>query len=175
VLYPGAAALPDEVSPNTIDRSHVIRAEFARESTAEGGVLVSRGDAFGGFALYVHENRHCYEENVAGESNELTSAPDLPLACTVEFRFTRTGRLAGRGVLAVDGTDVASGSFDATIPDLIATSGGLRCGTDGPLAVGTRYEGRNPFRGALARVTIELGDPGAPDSGDAMEAELRRQ
>jgi hypothetical protein len=131
---------------------------------------------FAGFTFYVHDNRLRYEENVAGERNELVADRDVPLgACTAEFRFTRTGRLAGRGSLVVDGTVVAEGSFAATIPDLIATSGGLRCGTDGSLAVSTRYEGPNPFRGALERVTIELGEPSPADGDHAMTAELRRQ
>jgi len=176
VLLPGMANLPDEASPNTIDRSHVIRAEFARTSIDSGGVLVSRGDMFAGFTFYVHDNRLHYEENVAGERNELIGDRDLPLgACTAEFRFTRTGRLAGRGSLVVDGTVVAEASFAATIPDLIATSGGLRCGTDGALAVSTRYEGPNRFRGELERVTIELGERSPADGDDAMTAELRRQ
>jgi len=176
VLYPGMATLPDEVSPNTIDRSHVISAELSRISADDGGVLVSRGTAFGGFTFFVQDNRLHYEENVAGIRHELVASSGLPLGtCTAEFRFTSTGRLAGLASLLVDGASVAEGAFEGTIPDLIATSGGLRCGADSPIAVSTRYAGPNPFSGELLRVVIELGPPRSGVSTGSIAAELRRQ
>ena len=176
VLYPGMAVLPDEVSPNTIDRSHLIRAEFSRSAADQEGVLISRGTGFGGFTFFVLGNRLHYEENVAGERSELVAPEELPVGpCTVEFRFLRTGPLAGTGTLVVDGSPVAERAFTATIPDLISTSGGLRCGVDSAIAVSARYEGPNAFTGDLQRVTVLLGERGVTRSGRDLEAELRRQ
>jgi len=176
VFYPEMAVLPDEVSPNTIDRSHIIRAEFSRTSPDQGGVLLSRGTTFGGFTFFVHDNLLHYEENVAGGRTELVgSAPLPPGPCTAEFHFTRTGRLQGRGSLLVDGRTVGEGTFATTIPDLISTSGGLRCGADSTIAVSERYRGPNAFSGQLDRVTVLLGDPESDPQGDSLQVELHRQ
>jgi arylsulfatase A-like enzyme len=176
VFYPEMAVLPDEVSPNTIDRSHVIRAEFSRTSPDEGGVLLSRGTTFGGFTFFVHDNLLHYEENVAGERTELVGSVPLPPGpCTAEFRFTRTGRLQGQGSLVVDGTTVCAGTFEATIPDLISTSGGLRCGADSTFAVSRRYQGPNVFSGEIVRVSVLLGDPATDPQSDSFQFELHRQ
>ncbi len=157
VLYPGMAMLPDEASPNTIDRSYLINGEISRVAGDQGGVLLSRGTGFGGFAFYIVDNQLVYEENVAGERTVLSSTRPVPIGdCHVSVRFNRTGHLKGRASLLIDNEPAGEFDFLATMPDLISTFGGLRCGSDVPVSVSDAYTGPNPFAGELHRVTVSL-------------------
>jgi arylsulfatase len=167
ILYPGMAPIPDETSPNTIDRSYAISADIIRTTNDQDGVLVSRGSRFGGFTFYVADGYLAFEENVAGSVTTLVSDEPLPLGrCTVAIRFERDRPLQGVATLEIDHRPVGCRRFDATMPDLIASTGGFRCGLDAHAAVSDRYVGPNPFTGDLHRVVVTLsdGDTGATNS-----------
>jgi arylsulfatase len=157
VLYPEAAPIPDDTSPNTIDRSYCIVADITRTTPDQGGVLVSRGNGFGGFSFYIKDNRLFFVENVAGIRTAVSSDDVLPLgSCKVAIRFERDGAFRGSATLEVDGSRVGSSRFESTMPSLMATFGGLRCNRDAEVPVSDEYLGPNPFSGDLERVTITL-------------------
>ena len=77
-LVPGAAAVPEEVAPDTKLRPHSIVAWFDVPAGGAEGVLVAQGGRFGGYSLFVQDGRVRYASNFAGvEVVTIESEPEL--------------------------------------------------------------------------------------------------
>ena len=87
------------------------------------GVIFAEGGRYGGFALYVKNNRLIYENNAQGHAHEkivsLNALPQGPVHIEYEFQAHSSdvvkGVIAGlhlgsgRGLLSVNGTQVGEG------------------------------------------------------------------
>ena len=65
-LVPGAAAVPEEVAPDTKLRPHSIVAWFDVPAGGAEGVLVAQGGRFGGYSLFVQDGRVRYTYELRG-------------------------------------------------------------------------------------------------------------
>ena len=173
VYYPGMAPQFEYTAVNLKNRSHTITAEVEVPAAGGEGVLLAHGSWFAGYSLYVKGGRLVYVHNYLGlEEYRIVSTAAVPAGrVALAFRFTRTGEHRGRGVLLFDGREVGAGEIPRTIPAVIETSGeGLCCGYDSGVPVTADYVSPFRFTGRIARVVVEVGEPGAADEGAALRA-----
>ena len=146
VLKSGVS-LEKQSAPQTAGKSFTVEAVL----TASGdGVIAAQGGVAHGYSLYVQDGKPVFSARFRGKLLTIAGEVSLPATgCTVEAAVDASGSM----VLRVDGQEVAK----AATPGAIATpADGLTVGSDGNDPVGP-YEGPQTFKGAIQKVTIELG------------------
>lgn len=163
VFRPHTAPVSEEIAPNTKLRPHRISARVEIPARGAEGVLLAQGGRFGGYSLFVLDQRLHYTMNFAGLSSTTLAAttalaPGRHLAAA---ELTPLGGLAMRAELLVDGVTVASADIDKSASYRFAIAGeGLCCGFDGGTAVSDLYESPFPFTGTIGDVVVDVsGDP----------------
>ncbi|MFN8525317.1 MAG: sulfatase-like hydrolase/transferase [Chloroflexota bacterium] len=160
--HQGMARIDRANAANTTNRSYSIEAEIEVPTGGADGVLLACGSRFGGYVLYVKDERPTFEYNYGGMAVDqryvIRSAERLgPGRHSIRFDLAKTGEHQGEGTLSVDGRAVATGTFPRTwrIP---MPQGGLHCGRDDGSPVSDGYESPFPFTGSITRVTVDLAD-----------------
>jgi arylsulfatase len=153
--YHVGASLPSDAAPNIKDVSYVIAADVDRRGD---GVVVSCGDRFSGYALYVLGGRLVHDYNAAGTHHVVRSTVEVPTGPTrLEYRFTRTGPLQGTGELVVDGEPCGTVAIDRSL-GVHDSPCGLTVGRTRLSAIASDYTAPFDFAGTVERVTFTLGD-----------------
>ena len=178
-FHAGAKRLTEETAPNVKNRSHVITARFEVPEGGAEGVLVAQGGRFGGWTLYVHENRPKYAYNYFGtDIYKIVGAPLGPGEHEVRLDFSYDGGGVGKGgkaVLTADGAGTAEGRVEATIPYYFAFDETFDIGVDRASPVVDDYAPvDNAFTGTLRTVRFDLGDDQVSDVEDVQAAERFR-
>lgn len=156
VFYPPLSPIPAEAAPLTQDVSHRIEVVVTRQQGDEG-VLLAFGNVHSGYVLYVQHERLHYGYNYCGEETILTSDMAIPVGPAVlAFVFQKTGRLAGRAWLEVNGqasvaVDMPHTLLRISLQPLLLGRGGL------PPVVST-FTGAFPFTGGMEVVSFTLGE-----------------
>jgi arylsulfatase len=89
--------------------------------------------------------------------------------------LTKTDRLGGRGVLAVDGSTVGSVDIPRMMRGFMPFTG-MSVGCDNVAPVATTYESPFRFTGELHRVEVRLiGDEARPDASAEHRTEMGKQ
>lgn len=168
-VYYAGAQVPSAAMPDIKNVSYSIRAEVDRRGD---GVIVSCGDRFAGYALYVAHGHLVHDYNAAGTHHVVRSDAPVPEGrVTLEYRFRKTGDLQGIGELYVDDTEVGRGEVSGTLAFHISPTG-ITVGRSPVSAPSEGYEAPFPFTGAIHRVVFELGSdrsPSVPTSISALE------
>lgn len=168
-FYPYTAMIPESASPNTRNRSHTITAEVLIPEGGAEGVLLSQGGRFGGYALFVLNNRLVYEHNFLGITNHIVlSNVDLPTGLSIlRFEFSKTGDHQGIGALFINGDKVGEKTIDRTVSVRYSLSEGLEIGRDTATPVSESYICPFEFTGTLKKVIVEVdGDPHRDPEGE---------
>jgi arylsulfatase len=107
--------------PGLGTRNHTITVELDRKSADEEGVLVSKGDRFGGISLYVKDNKPKFVYNLDTDTYWIAqSSEELPLGkVTVRLQFEVTGHKKAVATLYINDKKVG----DAHIEDFFYTVG----------------------------------------------------
>lgn len=151
-------AIPQKVAPFTRNVSYRIECVIDRASAAQDGIIVSYGDYFAGYVLFIKDNYLIHEYNYAGVRYRLNSDCEVPIGRTrFEYRFEKTGHLQGNHRLLIEDAVVADGFLPRTLP-LFTSMRGMSIGMGSPLPVADDCDGEFPFAGRLERVSFELGD-----------------
>jgi len=163
--YPGAIRIPEGTTPDVKNRSFSVSAELEIPSGGASGVLATQGGRFGGWGLLLLEDKpvfvHAFS-NQAQHKYRVASGQTLaPGKHTVrfDFRYDGGGRgKGGTGTLLVDGTQVAQGRIDRTVPSRFSLDETFDVGEDTGTPVVEDYAAKMPFKftGKLEKVTIEL-------------------
>ncbi len=159
VFWPGSAIIAENITANTRNRTHRIRADFDLQGRAlPDGVIIALGTVLGGWSLHVLHGRVRYSYNRYGAAlTEIVADVSIAAAEQIECRFASNGDFTGTIELVVDGQVVGGGELGRTTPVRHSIIGsGLTCGWEQGPPVGTGYGA--PFRMpyGLARVTIEV-------------------
>jgi arylsulfatase len=162
VLRPGAAALPEELAPQTKLRPHHVVARIEIPAGGAEGVLVAQGGRFGGFALYVQAGRARYTYNFAGlTETSVESAPLPPGRHVVGVELVPLRGIAMQATLVVDGAVAGTVELPQTAPFRFTIHGeGLCCGYDDGTPVSSSYDAPFAFTGTIHDVTVDVS--GAP-------------
>ncbi len=155
VYYPPISPIPAEAAPLTQDVSHRIEVQVRRKPGDEG-VLLGFGNAHCGYVLYVRNDRLYYGYNYCGDETIIASDIHVPTGKSLlAFAFEKTGPLAGRAWLEIDGHRSAAVQMPRTL--LRISLQPMLVGRSGLPAVVSTYEGAFPFTGQLDVVRFELG------------------
>jgi arylsulfatase len=183
-FWAGMGHLPSDVAPDLRSRSYTIEAEVDIPADGAEGVLISHGDATGGYSLFVRDGRLVHDLNIGGTHREVSSEVAVPSGrCRLGFRMERThdGGPFPRGVgtLLIDGEPVGSMETDQIFWLMISWSG-LDIGLDRGTTVADydhsgRFIGPFEFTGRLIKVTVDLSADQDVDHDAAGDTELGRE
>jgi arylsulfatase A-like enzyme len=182
--YPGTIRVPEGTAPDTKNKSWTVTAEVEIPAGGAEGVLITQGGRFGGWGLLLIGGKPEFDYAFSQQPQHkyrVTSPEKLtPGKHTVKFDFKYDAPGYGKsaiGTLFVDGTQVAQGKIERTIPTRFSLDETLDVGEDTGTPVVEDYVGKMPFKftGGLGKVTIELGKSGltASDEKDLGEAEKK--
>jgi arylsulfatase len=169
-IWPGLERVPSEAAPNLRNTGHTITARVSVPAGGCEGVLVADGDRWGGYSMFVQDDRACFHYHFPLERHEIRSAAPLgPGDHTIVWRLDKVERSAGRGTLSVDGVEV--GAVD--IPRIIRgfmPFGGFNVGCDNGAPVALTYTSPFRFTGTLHRVEFDLLDDPPPTDAEQRAA-----
>jgi len=171
---PGVENVAPGMIPPIYNRSYAISADLDIERNTcfvawcfgADGVIVANGSFLGGFALYVAGGRLRYTYSFLGlKLDTLIASEPLPTGkVSVRYEFTADtpGQMAtgGTGRLFVNGTQVAEGKLEHTVPLRFSGYAGMDIGRDNGLPVSPSYyyylRSPFPFAGTIEKVAFEL-------------------
>ena len=160
-LFRDNVRMPELAAVNVKNTSFELRAHVQVPEVGAEGVIICQGGPMAGWSLYVMDGRPTYLYNWFGrEMTSLTAPAALPAGSVeVAVAFDYDGGGLGKGgtaPLSVDGTEVAQGRIERTVPFLFSMSGEtLDVGIDTCAPVGP-YPAHFPFTGSIDRVDIAL-------------------
>ena len=157
---PGTIRLPEDAAINIKNRSYSLFAEVENPTGDAEGMLVTLGGETGGYALFVLDGKPTFTYNWLGrELYTITATEPLPTGkCTIRFDFAYDGGGAGKGgtgTLSVNGTKVAEGRIDRTVPVYFSTDDTFDVGEDWGTPMGPIYQPPFTFTGVLKKVTVQ--------------------
>ena len=157
-LLPGLPTAPNPTAPPIRNRSYSITAEVESLSANTEGVLLSQGGRFGGYSLFVQQNRLHFAYNFLGLERYTISANEtLPAsAATLRLEFTATERGKGVAALFVNGKKVGEGPIARTVPVTFGLAEGITAGRDPATPVTESYQTPYAFTGTLKKVVLAL-------------------
>jgi hypothetical protein len=119
ILYPGVKGIAENVFIDTLSRSILITAELEVPKGGANGVVLSQGGLFGGWSLYVKNNKPKFAYNwLARERFEIEGNESLPegkvqLVCDSTYHGGGPHK-GGTGVLSINGKKVGEGRIEKT-------------------------------------------------------------
>lgn len=158
--YPGTIGVPDQASPPMINKSWTITANIEVPDKANG-MIVTQGGLEGGYGLYLRDGKANFVYNFLGTERS-TFASKTPLAKgkhTLVVNFAYDGNGIGKGgtiSITDNGTKIASGRMEKTIPAQMSLGEGLDIGMDVGSSVDFTYKLPFTFTGKIEKVTVDL-------------------
>jgi arylsulfatase len=159
--FPGTVGLPDAASPPMTNKSWTITAEVEVHDAGANGMIVTHGGLEGGYGLYLRDGRPTFVYNyLALERPTFTAEQPLALGKTtlvVDFEYDGGGLGKGGTItMSANGTKVAGGRLERTLPVQFSICEGLDIGLDVGSAVDFTYPLPFAFTGTIEKVTIDL-------------------
>ncbi len=159
--YPGMIALPGAACLPLLNKSWKITAQLEIPTGKAEGMIITEGGSEGGYGLYLQDGKLTYVYNFLGQERPVFRAEKAlpPGKATVEAEFDYDGGGMGKGgtlTLSVNGTKVAGGRLERTIPIQFSIGEGLDIGMDTGSAVDWNYTLPFRFTGTIERVDVEI-------------------
>ncbi len=160
-FYPGVENIGPGMVPHVYGTSYRIEADIVVPSKGAEGVIVANADFLGGFALYVQNGKLQHTYSFLGiKSDTLASSAPLPTGnIVVRFEFLADAPKPGTGGktrLVVNGTTVAEGRLEHTVPGRFSAYACMDIGRDNNKPVSTTYKSPFPFTGSIKTVSFDL-------------------
>jgi arylsulfatase len=163
--YADTLRLPEYACVNVKNVSFEITAKLVIPNRGAEGVIVCQGGHFGGWSLYVANNRPVYVHNWFGhEMYTVASETPLPageIELKLVFDYDGGGMgLGGDATILVNGARAAKGRIAKTVPVAFSQAGEtFDVGVDTGSPVGD-YHHEFAFTGEIKRVDIAVGSMG---------------
>ena len=175
-LYPGMVGMPDMAFIDIKNRDSTITADLGIPPGGANGVIIAQGGMHSGWSLYVKDNRPMYAYNFMGTVTTIAGTDPLPEGrITVAYDFDYDGGGLGKGGiggLTVNGTNVATGRLERTIP-LIFSVETADVGIDLYTPVTDDYpRGDNAFTGTIHSVRVDVDESADPTRQALADTEL---
>ncbi|MBB1089550.1 arylsulfatase [Lysobacter sp. SG-8] len=162
-FYEGTTRITEALAPNMKNTSFRITADIEVPQGGANGIIMTQGGWFGGNALMLQDGKPTYAYALSHYPEHKTTVQGAqPLAAgrhTIVMDFTYDGGGVGKGgnvVLSVDGSRVAEGRIDRTIPARVSADETLDIGEDAGTPVVRTYEVPFRFTGEIHKVTVDL-------------------
>jgi arylsulfatase A-like enzyme len=170
--------VPISAAPDILDKSYTITAEVEIPEGGAEGMIVTQGGRFGGYGLFLSKGefgldrgRVVFLYNLLDLKRTMWEGPELEAGKhTIVFDFKADGPglgKGGKGVLSVDGREVAKNSMDHTTPVTFPEDETFDIGQDtrtGLALVEYRYDVPFKFTGKIDKLTFKL-EPFKPEEG----------
>jgi arylsulfatase len=159
--FEGMVRLPEGSAPDVKNKSFSLTAKVEVSDKGTEGVIITQGGLFAGWALMVQKGRPMFVYNWLQEQFTTIAGKDMLSRGKHEIRFDFTydgggvGK-GGKGVLLVDGAQVADGRIEKTVPNRFSLDETLDVGEDTGTPVTLDYKVPNKFTGKIEKVTVEL-------------------
>ncbi|MCX7911405.1 MAG: arylsulfatase, partial [Dehalococcoidales bacterium] len=157
IFYPQMS--PNSMSPRLANKSFVITVYLSHKKGCDGA-LVAAGENYGGYALYIKDNRLVFHYNYLAEKHfRVESSVEVPEGeITAGFEFINTKQDQGVGRLLINGKPV--GNVVIRAYPLFA-GGSFAIGRYAHSPIVPDMKSRDHFRypGAIDRVEIDLDRP----------------
>jgi arylsulfatase A-like enzyme len=159
--FPGVVALPDAASPPMLNKSWTITADIEVPQGGGNGMIVTHGGLEGGYGLYLRDGKPTFVYNyLAVERPTFAAKEPLPAGKTklvVDFVYDGGGIGKGGNIsLSANGTKIAEGRLERTVPVQFGLGEGLDVGMDTGSSVDFTYALPFTFTGKVEKVTVEL-------------------
>jgi len=160
-FYPGMRRIPESAAPNFRNRSFDIAADLDMPEARADGILITEGDRFGGFTLFLADGKPVFVYNMTGQHYDRIAAGEKLSAgrhrVTLQFKYDGGGY--GKGGLAtilVDGKPAASGRVERTIQNRLALDASMSVGEATGTPVVADYEVPFKLTVPLSKLTVTL-------------------
>ena len=162
-FYPGMRGLFELAIISVKNTEFTVTSEVELKDVSTNGVIIAQGGRFGGWAIFMKDGKPTYEHNFFGQERYKATAKEaIPAGKhTIVFHFVpddpkKLGS-GGKGVLSVDGKQVAEVRTPKMVYGVFAFDDGLGIGVDDETNVSLDYqEGDNAFTGKIKKVTISV-------------------
>lgn len=153
--------IPNNDAPNILAKSFNISAEVNITKSGSGGMIVTAGGRFGGYALYLLKGKPVFAYNMlAVEHFNWAGSEALSVGKhTVTFDFDYDGPgfgKGGTGKLLVDGVVVDTKTIPNSIPVLLTIDESFDIGSDTRTGVNYDYTLPFNFTGEIDKITFTL-------------------
>ena len=175
-LSAGMVAMSENVFINVKNRSLSITADVEIPAGGANGVIIAQAGRFGGWSLYLKDNKPTYCYNFVGIQETKVAATQAMAAgkATIRMNFDYDGGGAGKGgivSLLVNGEKVATGRIERTQAGIFSPDETAGVGADGATPVTADYKERdNVFTGKIFKVTVDVKPIGAAEKAAASKA-----
>jgi len=149
--------VPPANAPPIHNRSFQLAAKL--DASRPEGVVVSFGGAHGGLALHVRDGVPVFSfRTIDLRSTRIAAHRPLPSGeSELELRFERKTPDQAIARILIDGELVASGEIQGILPAaMLSSSETFDIGADEGSAPTSEYTGRNPFRGRIKEVRVQI-------------------
>ncbi|MCP4750008.1 MAG: arylsulfatase [Proteobacteria bacterium] len=182
VYFPNGAPIGEGVAVNVKNRSHTIAAEAEIPPEGAEGVLLCHGGRFGGYTLFVKDQRLHYAYNFLGmETYRIVSKDTIPSGVVkLEFQFEKDDvggfGAGGKGTLSINGQKAGEGRIPRTIGVRYhLADDGFCCGYNSQSPVADDYSAPFGFNGKLNRVIITTDGEGYYDPELELKIAISQQ
>jgi arylsulfatase A-like enzyme len=163
-LYPGMEGMMENTFINIKNTSFSITADVTIPAKGAKGVILTQGGRFGGWSLYLRDNKPEFTYNFLGLQRYVVASskklPAGPVKITFDFVYDGDGvGKGGTGTIYVNGTAVAEARIEKTQPYIFSADETADVGLDNqtPVALGIGYGPEETgFTGQISQVVVEL-------------------
>jgi arylsulfatase A-like enzyme len=158
--YAGMIRIPNSVAPNIRNRSFAIEADVEIPANGAEGVLVSHGNRFGGYSLYMLNGKlaFCYDfgdlQRFAAISPETIPAGKHKLV--MDFKYDGGFSAGGVASLSVDGKSAGQVLVEHTLGSMYALDASFNVGEATSSSVTDDYKAPFNFTGTLDQLIVTL-------------------
>jgi len=133
--YSGTVGLPDAASPPMCNKSWTITADIEVPDDKANGMIVTHGGLEGGYGLYLRDGKPTFVYNFLSiDRPTFTAKEALPEGKTklvVDFAYDGGGMgKGGKITMSANGTTIAEGRLERTIPVQLSLGEGVDIGMD---------------------------------------------
>ena len=176
-VYEGMIGMSENVFINTKNRSHTITAKVNIPQGGASGVIIAQAGRFGGWSLYLKNDKPTYAYNFLGLQRFTISAKQAVPAgkATIRYEFAYDGgglAKGGVGTIYVNDQKVAEGRIERTQPMMFSGDEGADVGEDGETPVTEDYGIAAPYKftGKIDKVTIDVKPMKTAESAEEKKA-----
>lgn len=156
------SGIPTDDAPSILNKSYTITADVEIPQGGGDGMLVTTGGRFGGYGLYLLKGKPVFLYNFVDMARFRWEGQDAlaPGKHTIVFDFKSDGPefgRGGRGILSVDGKQVADQNIPHTIPIIMPWDETFDVGVDTRTPVDDDdYQIPFAFDGTIDKLTVQL-------------------
>jgi arylsulfatase A-like enzyme len=162
-FYHGMVRLPETSAPNIMNKSFKIRAVVDMPNRPVDGMLVTEGGRFGGYGLFIQNDKLVFVYNFANENRYvITSNEVVPTGrVTLGFDFTSDGGRGpgGTGNLFINGNPVGEGRIAHTESYMFSDDETFDVGMDTGTPVIETYQVPFALDAKIETIDVDLGEP----------------